>query len=226
VNCEQARLLIGADPRSSAAQLAAHLGVCPACTQLREEMLAFETRIERALQQPPDLARVRSRRQLPQWREWALAASVLVGLAAVLGLWLLRPSDTLAHDIVAHVQHEPDSWLSAHEVNAQGIGDALHGAGVALDLTSDKITYAQSCWFHGHYVPHLVVQTAQGPATVLILRHEQVPGARSFHEAGLNGVIVPAAAGRGSIAVLAHGAGVEAVAHQMQQDVRWLPEPP
>jgi hypothetical protein len=37
---------------------------------------------------------------------------------------------------------------------------------------------------------------------------------------------VPAAAGRGSIAVLAHGAGVEAVAHQMQQDVRWLPEPP
>jgi Protein of unknown function (DUF3379) len=226
VNCEQARLLIGAEPRSGAAELAAHLAACPACAQLRDEMLAFETRIEQALQQPPDLARVRPQRQAPKWREWALAASVLLGMAALLGVWLLRPSDTLAHDIVAHVQHEPDSWLSAQQVNAQGIGDALHGAGVALDLTSDKITYAQSCWFHGHYVPHLVVQTAQGPATVLILRHEQVPGARNFHEAGLNGVIVPAAAGRGSIAVLAHGGGVEAVARQMQQDVRWLPEPP
>jgi hypothetical protein len=226
VNCEQARLLIGADPRSSAAELAAHLAACPACTQLRAETLAFETRIQQALQQPPDLARVRPRRPVPQWREWALAASVLLGMAAVLGVWLLRPSDSLAHDIVTHVQHEPDSWLAAQQVDAQGIGDALRAAGVALDLTSDKITYAQSCWFHGHYVPHLVVQTAQGPATVLILRHEQVPGARSFHESGLNGVIVPAAAGRGSIAVLAHGAGVEAVAREMQQDVRWLPEPP
>jgi hypothetical protein len=226
VNCEQARLLIGAHPRSSAAELAAHLSACPACAQLRDEMLALETRIEQALQQPPDLARRAAPRPAARWREWALAASVLIGTAALLGAWLLRPSDTLARDIVAHVEHEPDSWLSAQQVNAQGIGDALHGAGVALDLTSDKITYAQSCFFHGHYVPHLVVQTAQGPATVLILRHEQVPGARSFHEAGLNGVIVPAEAGGGSIAVLAHGAGVEAVARQMQQDVRWLPEPP
>ena len=226
MNCEHARLLIGADPRSSSPELAAHLDSCPACTQLREEMLAFETRIEKALQQPPDLARVKPRRAAPQWREWALAASVLLGMAALLGVWLLRPSDTLARDLVSHVQHEPDSWLAAQQVSAQGIGAALHGAGVALDVDSDKITYAQSCWFHGHYVPHLVVQTAQGPATVLILRHEQVPGARSFHEAGLNGVIVPAAAGRGSIAVLAHGGGVEAVAREMQQDVRWLPEPP
>jgi Protein of unknown function (DUF3379) len=226
VNCEQARLLIGADPRSSAAELAAHLSTCPACTQLREQSLAFETRIEQALQQPPDLARLRARRPAPRWREWALAASVLLGMAALLGVWLLRPSDTLAHDIVTHVEHEPDSWLSAQQVNAQGIGAALHGAGVALDLTSDKITYAQSCWFHGHYVPHLVVQTAQGPATVLILRHEQVAGARSFRAGGLNGIIVPAAAGRGSIAVLARGGSVDAVAREMQQDVRWLPEPP
>jgi hypothetical protein len=226
MNCEQAQLLIGADPRGSAADLASHLATCPACAQLRDEMLAFETRIEQALQRPPDLARLRPQRQVPRWREWALAASVLLGTAALLGVWLLRPSDTLAHDIVSHVQHEPDSWLSAQQVSTQGIADALHAAGVRLELTSDKITYAQSCWFHGHYVPHLVVQTAQGPATVLILRHEQVPGARSFHEAGLNGLIVPAEAGRGSIAVLAHGGGVEAVARQMQQDVRWLPEPP
>ena len=224
MNCDEARLLIGADPRGSAAEFAAHLTACPSCARLREEMLALDTRIERALQRPPDVAR--SVRRIPQWREWALAASVLLGSAILLGAWLLRPSDSLAHDVVVHVQHEPDSWLSAQQVNAQGIGAALQRAGVALDLTSDKITYAQSCWFHGHYVPHLVVQTSQGPATVLILRHEQVNGARSFHESGLNGVIVPAEAGRGSIAVLAHGAGVEALARQMQQDVRWLPEPP
>ncbi len=141
----------------------------------------------------------------------------------MLAVWLLRPTDTLAHDVVAHVQHEPDSWLAAQQLNAQSIGGALRGAGVALDVTSDNITYAQSCWFHGHYVPHLVVQTAQGPATVLILRHEQVRGARSFHEAGLNGIIVPAT--QGSIAVLSQrDAGLEQLAQQMREDVRWLPE--
>jgi hypothetical protein len=39
----------------------------------------------------------------------------------------------------------------------------------------------------------------------------------------MNGVIVPAQGG--SIAVLARGGNVNLVARQMQQDVRWLPEP-
>ena len=141
----------------------------------------------------------------------------------MLGVWLLRPSDTLARDLVAHVQAEPDSWFATQQVSAQGIGDALHRGGVAIDLTSDKVTYAHSCWFRGHYVPHLVVQTAQGPATVLLLHHEQVPGPRTFRESGMNGIIVPA--DRGSVAVLTHGADVQLLAQQMQQDVRWLPEP-
>jgi hypothetical protein len=217
--------MIGAQPRSSAAELAQHLQSCAACAQFREEMLALEANIERALERPPELAAPRTRRAAPlrAWRQWALAASVLLASVAVLGVWLLRPTDTLAHDVVAHVQGEPDSWLSSQQVSASGIGEALNGAGVALAVTSDKITYAQSCWFHGHYVPHLVVQTAQGPATVLILRHEQVKGPRSFREAGMNGVIVPAQSG--SIAVLARGGNVDLVARQMQQDVRWLPEP-
>jgi hypothetical protein len=223
VNCETARLAIGAAPRSSAAELAEHLAGCPACLRFREEMLALEGNIERAMQRPPDVARPAPRARVAHWRPLALAASVLLACAAVLGVWLLRPTDTLAHDLVAHVQAEPQSWLAAQKVTAAGISDALAGAGVVLDLASDQVTYAQSCWFHGHYVPHLVMQTAQGPVTVLILRHESVPAARTFHTAGLNGIIVPADSG--SIAVLARGGNVELLARQMQQDVRWMPEP-
>jgi len=108
-------------------------------------------------------------------------------------------------------------------VDAQSIDAALRGAGVKLDITSDRISYAQSCWFRDHYVPHLVVQTAQGPATVLILRNQHVSARRSFQEGGMSGVIVPAP--QGSIAVLTRGgADTDAVAAQMQQDVRWLPD--
>ena len=148
---------------------------------------------------------------------------MLLAMLAVLSVWLLRPSDTLAREVVAHVQEEPDSWLARQHVDAQSIDNTLRNAGVKLDITSDRISYAQSCWFRDHYVPHLVVQTAQGPVTVLILRNQHVSARRSFHEAGMSGVIVPAP--QGSIAVLTRGgASIDAVAAEMQRDVSWLPD--
>ena len=110
------------------------------------------------------------------------------------------------------------------QVTTEGIDEALRSAGVQLDVTSDKITYAHSCWFRGHYVPHLVVQTSQGPATVLILHHEKVPAGRrsSFSEAGMSGVIIPAQTG--SIALLTRGGDVNLLAQEMQHDMHWLPD--
>ena len=224
MTCEEARLLIGAEPGGAHPALGEHLQSCSACAQFHQEMLALDADIRRALQHPPLLKQRAGRVPAAPWRQWALAASVLLAMLAVLGVWLLRPSDTLAREVVAHVEGEPESWLATQRVDAAGIDTALRRSGVELDLTSDKVTYAQSCWFRGHYVPHLVVQTARGPATVLILRHEQASARRTFHEAGMSGVIVPA--GTGSLAVLARGGGdVEALAGQMQHEVRWLPEP-
>jgi len=221
VSCEHTRLQIGADPAGSAAELEEHLRGCAACREFREEMRTLDANIRRALERPPEWAG--APRLTAPWRPWALAASVLLAMLAVLSVWLLRPSDTLAHEVVAHVREEPDSWLARQQVDAHSIDEVLRGAGVKLDFTSDRISYAQSCWFQDHYVPHLVVQTAQGPVTVMILRNQRVSGRRSFHESGMTGVIVPAP--QGSIAVLARGgANLQTLATQMQQDVRWLPD--
>jgi len=222
VTCEEVRLLIGAEPAFTGTGLEQHLHSCPACRRFREEMRALDANIRRALQRPPELVR-RIRTPPPAiWRQWTLAASVILATLAVLLLWVLRPTDTLAREVVAHVQREPESWLEGQQVTAQDIESALSGAGVQLNITSDKVTYAQSCWFRGHWVPHLVVQTARGPATIMILRHEQVNARRAFSEAGMSGVIVPAT--DGSMAVLARGAGdIDGVARALQQDVRWLP---
>ncbi|HEY0767726.1 MAG TPA: DUF3379 family protein [Steroidobacteraceae bacterium] len=221
MSCEDTRLLIGADPGATTPALEEHLRTCPACASFRDEMRALDRDIRRALERPADMGRPRAGRQA--WRQWALAASVVLATLAVLGLWLLRPNDTLAREVVAHVQKEPESWLATQHVSAQDIERALRGAGIALNVTSDRIMYAQSCWFHGHYVPHLVVQTARGPATVLILRHEQVRERRTFHEAGMSGVIAPAE--HGSIAVLVRGGGsLDDIAAQMQQDMRSIAE--
>ena len=221
MSCEQARLQIGADPGGGAPELEQHLQDCESCRQLRAEMRTLDANIRRALERPP--AAAGRPRFTTAWRPWALAASVLLATLAVLAVWLLHPSDTLAREVVAHVQEEPESWLARQQVDAQSIESALSGAGVKLDLTSDRISYAQSCWFRDHYVPHLVVQTAQGPVTVMILRNQHVSARRTFHEEGMSGVIVPAP--QGSIALLTRGgANIDAVTAQLQQDVRWLPD--
>jgi len=222
--CEDARLAIGANPQAAGAELEEHLRGCAACSAWREQMRQLDGGIRRALAAPPDYTVPRAARATPRWREYALAASVTLAMAAGLAVWLLRPSDSLAREVVAHVKGEPGSWSSTLHVSAGAIDHALKTSGVGLDLTSDRIVYAQSCWFRGHYVPHLVVQTARGPVTVLILRHEQVRAPDEFREGGMSGVIVPA--GDGSIAVLTRGSGrVDEVAGELRQEVHWLPEP-
>ena len=236
MTCDETRLQIGAEPGSSSAALEEHLQSCAACRQFREEMRALDANIRRAMEQlsEPELARPVPEpppvwRQPPAWRQprawrhWALAASVALATFAVLGLWLLRPTDTLARDVVAHVQAEPESWLDQQPISTQEIVEALRKSGVQLDITSATVTYAHMCLFRGRYVPHLVMQTTGGPTTIILLRHEPVAARRTFHDDGMSGVLVPL--GRGSIAVLARGGdGVQQVAQLMQQGVHWLPD--
>lgn len=224
MTCEDARLLIGATPGDVPPELAEHLKGCGDCGALQREMRSFEADLRRALQDPPDMGRFLSRRRPPVWRGWALAASVLVLACAALVAWLLVPGETLAHQVVVHVEGEPQSWLASEQVSAAGIQQVLGKSGVQLDVTSERVVYARSCWFRGHYVPHLVLETARGPATVMLLRHEPVSHREAFSEAGMTGIIVPAQPG--SIALLTRGgADLGILAGEVQRDTHWMPEP-
>lgn len=197
--CEDARRFIGADPSATSGELAEHLKVCHACAEFQLEMVALEANIRRALEEPPAVAR--GRRRVPVQSRWALAASIVLVLMASLVIWAVRTENSLAHDVVAHVVAEPQSWAGTDAVPEDALEDVLRRSGVVLDATPYSVVYASSCWFRGHYVPHLVVRTAHNLVTVLILRDENVDRRQSFHEDGLSGVIVPSA--HGSIAVLA-----------------------
>lgn len=236
MNHNEARLLIGAEPHAAPTpELAEHLTTCAECAQFRREMIMLDGNIRRALEHGPMTAApvasvtristaraARHAKPLSSWSGWAWAACAAV--ASVLVIWALRPSDTLAHDLVAHVEFESDSWSSDHPIPATRTNDILAKAGVALDMSSDKVVYARNCLFRGHVVPHLVVTTSRGPVTVLLLPHEHVTQRTTFHEDGMTGVITPAP--HGSVAILALGSeSVDAAAREIQQSVRWLPQP-
>jgi hypothetical protein len=230
----EARLQIGADPHGTPPELAEHLKNCPECTQFQREMLTLDESIRRALQREPITAdavpappasvtsitsgrAASERKPATVWSGWALAASV--ALLSVLAIWTLHPTESLARDLVTHIGYEPDSWNSRHP--AAPPTEILAKAGVALDMRSDDITYARTCLFRGHWVPHLVVKTPRGLVTVLILPDQKIKSRMSFHEDGMTGVITPTA--HGSIAVLTRGnENIDAIAQQVQGSVRWL----
>ena len=133
-------------------------------------------------------------------RLFAVAASLAAALLVGFTLWLSRPQQTLAGEIVLHVEGEPNSWNSTEPVAAERLSAVLSKSRVELGTGTPPIVYANSCWFRGHFVPHFVLMTRDGPVTVMILVHERVSTTQRFSEAGYSGLLVPAPAG--SIAVL------------------------
>jgi hypothetical protein len=129
-----------------------------------------------------------------------MAASFLLALVVGAAVWLSRPSDVLASELVEHVIHEPQSWNRTQPISAEELRAVLRKSHVELRSGPGTIVYANSCWFRGHYVPHLVLSTESGPVTVMILTAEQVSAPRAFAEGGYSGLIVPASTG--SVAVL------------------------
>jgi hypothetical protein len=232
VNCEEARLLIGSDPRAIPEALAEHLRSCEACARFRGEMLALEDDLHRALSLPMPVRAERARptarpaapRPARTWHSarWALAATVLLGAGIALVLLILRPTDTLAAELVAHVEAEPESWSAAQPLRAPAVEPILSQAGVALAPGAGPVVYARTCHFRGRSVPHLVLRTALGSYTVLVLRGERVTQRRDFSEEGYSGVLLPASGG--TLAVLGRaGLDTSAAADEVARSIRFLP---
>ena len=243
MDCADYRRAIFADPLHPGAQLRAHAAACRDCSEYTQRLLRFEGRLERALHVNVDalgaapagvvLPFAASRRragspQRPRRRAVAIAASVLAGVLVAGGLWIAAPGSSLAADVVSHMAEEPDAWARTDVAVPQPkLDQVLREAHVRLKPSAGLVSYANSCPFRGHVVPHLVVQTDSGPVTVMVLAHEPVKRSVRFDEHGYRGMIVPVP-NHGSLAVLERGPNtgnraVEGVASQVLGAIEWTP---
>ena len=210
------RAAILADPHSADAQLRAHREACAECRAYTERLLEFESkaRTRRARADARGRRGTAVRAQIAAGsggaRRWlAIAASVLLGTALAAGIWLTLPQRSLAAAVVAHMAGEPDAWQRSDvAVDDPALQDVLKDSKLRLRPAAGLVSYASSCSFRGHKVPHLVVQTPSGPVTVMVLVHEPLRKSMQFDEQGYRGTIVPVP-GHGSIAVLMQDAGIE-----------------
>jgi hypothetical protein len=234
MNCEEYRQAIAADPSFDGG--AGHLSECAGCQQYRAEMLSLDRRIGRALEIDvpklvmPELDDIeadnvfalgrRRRLTVPTW----LAMAATVAVAAIIGVRMVGLGvqyDSLADEVLAHLDHEP----AALRVTDVAISDErlrrVVPAGVAdMDHSAGLITYAQTCVINGHEVPHLVVQGAAGPITILLMPEEMVPEAVELQGENVNGVILPV--GNGSIAIIGEpDEFIENMQERVIQSVTW-----
>ena len=238
MDCGQYRRSILADPHDDDAQMRLHVVGCHDCTSYTEQLLRFESRLDRALRVAAEVEDNRSpavplaaqaqaarARRLPR-RWFAAAASVLLAAVVAGSLWLAAPGPSLAADVVSHMAGEPGAWARTDiPVPQPKLDKVLSEAHVRLRANAGLVSYANSCLFRGHIVPHLVVQTEAGPVTVMVLTHESSRTRVRFDEHGYRGVIVPIP-GHGSLAVLERGpatdlGAVESVAARVQSAIDW-----
>jgi hypothetical protein len=221
MNCLEFRRTVGADPRTQAPDVLRHAQECAECARYRDELLRMDQLILRAIKVEvpalPARATVRQR-WLPRW---AAAASVVAAIALSLFIWLSTSREAFAEQLVAHVEGEAQSLVRTSDiVEPERLNDVLARSRVRLKSGAGAVSYAMSCWFRGHYVPHLVVQTNRGPVTVLLLTQEQgVKQREVFHEGGFHGIVLRAP--RGAIAVLGRDAQAEEMAERFLRTVEY-----
>ena len=197
IDCTEYRRSMLADPRDPDPRLAEHRAACHDCNLYTERLLNFESRLERALHVavPPERAlplRAAAPRPVPRAQAYrrgrlAMAASVLLALVVAGALWLAAPGPSLAADVAAHMQGEPGAWRTTDPVPSSELQDVLRDSRLQLTAGAGVVSYASSCAFRGHHVPHLVVQTGSGPVTVMVLVHESVAKPVQFDEQGYRG---------------------------------------
>ena len=235
MNCEDFKKAIAADP-SATFEGAEHAAGCMDCAAFQADMQALDARIGEALaidvpelampELPPveddnvvNLPFVR-RNRAPAW----LAMAASFALAAVIVTQYLGDPvayDSLADEIVAHLDHEPYALKVTDEaVSERRFMRVVNESVGTMDRNVGLITYAQSCVINGKTVPHLVMQGEAGPITLLLMPDEMVDMAQQIDGEGINGVILPV--GDGSIAIIGdRSENLTEVEQRVVESVEW-----
>jgi len=234
MNCEEYRQTIAADPSYEGGE--AHLSACAGCKAYRDEMRSLDQRIGRALEisvpelRMPELPDIDSSDvvSLPVRRRVAtpvrLAVAATVVLAAFIGFRMIGGNVTypsLEDEIVAHLDHEPYALRVTDEaVSDRRLAKVVPGDLANMNHDAGLITYAQTCVINGRKIPHLVIQGAQGPVTILLLPDEAIDDAVQLEGESINGVLLPV--GGGSVAIIGErDEQLDAIQESVVNSVTW-----
>lgn len=248
MQCDEFRERLDAEPGTEFPGRLEHAADCAECASYAARAAVFERRLAAALavdvppfeiELPADesaaiagVVPLRPGGDTPSRRRWVMpawigvAAALVAGVALVLRVGVptgggLAP-EVLAAEVLSHMDHEAFSRVvTSVPVAEPELAAVLSPAVSRLDSGRvGLVTYAHTCPIGGHDVPHLVVQGADGPVTLLLMPEQPVDSPVALDGNGFHGVILPV--GGGSIAVVGQrGQSVEDVTSSIAGAVDW-----
>lgn len=201
MNCLEFRRLKLADPRRLPEQALAHLAACASCAAFAHEVDEAEAGLERSLAVPvpeglAERAILRAHGAPRVWRRWALAASVL--LAVALATWQLvprEPSDVYARLAIEHVVMEPESLNTMRNADPEAFRAVVQDFGATLKELPGRIRYVRLCPMDGGFGWHVVFETPEGLATLLLVPGKQAPRVETASTGAWNALARPVRGG-------------------------------
>ncbi len=245
MQCDDYREHIAADPSESFDAGVDHATDCVACSNFRDEIRALDERIAAALSiavpalhlpefpsidtaGPGSIVDLHTRRptsrlRLPAWIGIAATLAAVGFLATrLLAPELVAPS--IADQVIAHMDYEQSSrQVTSVAVPEQALGRVIDDNVATMETGRELVSYAMSCVINGKTVPHLVIQGANGPVTLILMAEEQIDSAIPLSGSNVHGIIVPV--GSGSIAIIGERPGqldeIDEIAKRLVETVTW-----
>jgi hypothetical protein len=243
LDCATCREMKLADPRASDPAVLEHLRRCPPCALFSSRIDAFEERLCATAEVPvPDglAERVLLRRprggRLRRWYErcldalggggrsaWfgpalgGLTAGAALGIAVLVAYERRSEPDPLARSIIAHVLSEPEVLQQNDRVPRARVIDTLARYGGRLEGPLE-VRFLGQCFIEGKMVDHLLVETPEGLATLILVQGEAI-SQEPHTENRFTAVILPLQDASLGI-VTGPGASAAEVQRLMKQSIR------
>jgi len=164
-----------------------------------------------------------SLQQQQQRREWfkgayAIAASVL--LAVVILIQVLPSMQALDAAVLAHINDELNHLQEERNITDETLNHLIATFGGQFDDSIGQVNYAGLCNIRKGPGMHLVLQSEQGPVSVLIMPDEHIEQRQIIGDGRFSGLIIPAVAG--SVAVIGEDdTAISTVATRLQNAISW-----
>lgn len=198
MNCIEFRREKLADPQRISAAAREHASGCSACAKFGRSLDDADAEIQRALSVPvPEGLADRvllhaGGRGRPAWRAWALAATVVLGIGLAATLLMRDPDGATARLAIEHVLHEPESLTTRYQEDGASLTVALRSVGASLSSPIGQVRYVRLCpWENGGTAWHVVFDTPQGLATLIVVPDARVREKSGASEGGWNAQVQP-----------------------------------
>ena len=227
MNCLEFRRLKLADPRRLPEDARSHANDCLACLAFARSVDESEAALERtlAVAVPEGLAdrillRQGGERRVSR-RAFALAATVLLAAAAG-GIITRRDKDSSqqARIAIEHVLDEPESLTTYYNADPVRLAEIVRDLGGNIREPIGRVRYIKRCPVEQGSGWHIVFETPQGLATLILVADRSIAAAATANLGRLTGRVEPIRGGYYAL-VTDSAESNSAVSRLVKQRIEW-----